>query len=95
MDEFRDLAKVTAPLNPVTGPVFVEGRRVVRPPHPAGRRPRPPVDLRAVMSRGESSFVAIEAARRATGSSDPDLVHPFRAVGAVTVARIEKRWLRG
>ena len=30
-----------------------------------------------------------------TGSSDPDPVHPFRAVGAVTVARIEKRWLRG
>ena len=34
MDEFRDLAKVAAPLNPVTGQVFVEGRRVVRPPHP-------------------------------------------------------------
>lgn len=269
MDEFRDLAQVTAPLNPVTGPVFVDGaepgdvlavtvhgielgdhgwsvyipgagalagvmgdewfvRRIpladgrahlsdelvvdmapmigcigvaaaagemstVMPSYPTGGNMDLtdaavgstvylPVqvagallyigDLHAVMSRGESSFVAIEAAGRATvsvdlvkatdvatplrapridtgdellcvglgdpvqdsiamayeslfavltqeygyspgdayalmsavahtelggptGSSDPDPVHPFRAVGAVTVARIENRWLRG
>lgn len=28
-----------------------------------------------------------------TGSQDPDPLHPFRAVGAVTLARIEKRYL--
>lgn len=269
MDEFRDLAQVTAPLNPVTGPVFVDGaepgdvlavtvhgielgdhgwsvyipgagalagvmgdewfvRRIpladgrahlsdelvvdmapmigcigvaaaagemstVMPSYPTGgnmdltdARPGSTVhlpvqvpgallcvgDLHAVMSRGESSFVAIEAAGRATvsvdlvkatdvvtplraplidtgdelicvglgdpvqdsvamayeslfavltdehgytkddayalmsavahtelggptGSSDPDPLHPFRAIGAVTLARIEKRWLRG
>ena len=269
MDEFRDLARITAPLNPVTGPVHVQGaepgdvltvtihdiefgehgwsvyipgagalagpmgdewfvRRIpladgdahvadgvavpiapmigclgvaastgemstVMPSYPTGgnmdltdARPGSTVhlpvqvpgarlcigDLHAVMSRGESSFVAIEAAGRATvsvdlikaadavtplrapridtgdelicvglgdpvqdsvamayeslfavlteehgyskddayalmsavahtelggptGSSDPDPLHPFRAIGAVTLARIEKRWLRG
>ncbi len=28
-----------------------------------------------------------------TGSGEPDPLHPFRAVGAVTLARIEKRYL--